>query len=142
WAAAGPAPSRSIPSSGPAASRIATADAAAARDAVEVKGCFGMMSLPGAAGVAPAPPKQPATLEKGSATAAEGLRRAPPRDIAGGIPAVGRSLRVELVCRGKPLVSGEAEGALLAAPLGLSFWGGVDASTGRVVDRHHPLHGQ
>jgi len=49
---------------------------------------------------------------------------------------------VELVCRGKPLVPGEAEGALLAAPLGLSFWGGVDPRSGRVVDGHHPLHGQ
>ncbi|MGE5766842.1 MAG: aconitase X [Bacteroidota bacterium] len=51
-------------------------------------------------------------------------------------------MRVKLVCRGKPLVPGEAEGALLAAPLGLSFWGGVDSLTGRVIDRHHPLHGE
>lgn len=49
---------------------------------------------------------------------------------------------MELLCRGKPLVPGEAEGALLAATLGLSFWGGVDARTGRVIDRHHPLCGE
>lgn len=49
---------------------------------------------------------------------------------------------MELLCRGKPLVPGEAEGALLAAPLGLSFWGGVDALSSRVIDRHHPLHRQ
>lgn len=40
------------------------------------------------------------------------------------------------------LVDGAAQGALLHADTGLSFWGGVDAATGRVIDSHHPLHGQ
>lgn len=40
------------------------------------------------------------------------------------------------------LVDGAAQGELLHADTGLSFWGGVDPATGRVIDRHHPLHGQ
>lgn len=35
-----------------------------------------------------------------------------------------------------------AEGPVLAAPEPLSFWGGVDPATGRVIDVHHPLHGR
>ncbi|GAC1039974.1 aconitase family protein [Pseudomonas sp. No.117] len=43
--------------------------------------------------------------------------------------------------RGRPLVAGHAQGRLAWAPIGLSFWGGVDPVSGRVIDRHHPLHG-
>ncbi|KUM38704.1 cis-3-hydroxy-L-proline dehydratase [Pseudomonas sp. EpS/L25] len=43
--------------------------------------------------------------------------------------------------RGRSLVAGRAQGRLAWAPLGLSFWGGVDPGSGRVIDRHHPLHG-
>ena len=43
---------------------------------------------------------------------------------------------------GRALIEGSACGALLYANVGLSFWGGVDAATGDVVDRHHPLAGQ
>ena len=43
--------------------------------------------------------------------------------------------------RGRSLVAGRAQGRLAWAPLGLSFWGGVDPASGRVIDRHHPLHG-
>lgn len=43
---------------------------------------------------------------------------------------------------GRILVDGAAQGELLHADIGLSFWGGVDPATGRVIDRHHPLHGQ
>ena len=43
---------------------------------------------------------------------------------------------------GRPLVDGSASGALLYSDVGLSFWGGVDAATGDVIDRHHPLAGQ
>lgn len=39
-------------------------------------------------------------------------------------------------------VSGIAEGRVLAFDEGLSFWGGVDGKTGRIVDAHHPLCGQ
>lgn len=43
---------------------------------------------------------------------------------------------------GRSLVAGAAQGALLFADVGLSFWGGVDAATGEVIDRHHPLSGE
>jgi predicted aconitase/predicted aconitase with swiveling domain len=42
---------------------------------------------------------------------------------------------------GIPLVDGTGEGEILHADIGLSFWGGVDAATGTVIDRHHPLVG-
>jgi predicted aconitase/predicted aconitase with swiveling domain len=43
---------------------------------------------------------------------------------------------------GRSLVAGAAQGALLFADVGLSFWGGVNPCTGEVIDRHHPLSGQ
>jgi len=49
---------------------------------------------------------------------------------------------VELVICGRSLADGEAEGALLCADVGLSFWGGVDPLTGVIIDQHHPLCGE
>ncbi|MEB0047504.1 MULTISPECIES: aconitase family protein [unclassified Pseudomonas] len=43
---------------------------------------------------------------------------------------------------GRSLVAGAAQGELLFADVGLSFWGGVDPVSGEVIDRHHPLSGQ
>ncbi|WP_442113882.1 cis-3-hydroxy-L-proline dehydratase [Pseudomonas sp. NUPR-001] len=43
---------------------------------------------------------------------------------------------------GRSLVEGAAQGELLFADTGLSFWGGVDPFSGEVIDRHHPLSGQ
>jgi predicted aconitase/predicted aconitase with swiveling domain len=43
---------------------------------------------------------------------------------------------------GRSLVAGAAQGALLFADAGLSFWGGVDPYSGEVIDRHHPLSGE
>jgi predicted aconitase/predicted aconitase with swiveling domain len=43
---------------------------------------------------------------------------------------------------GRSLVAGTASGPLLHADLGLSFWGGVSAQTGMVIDNQHPLYGQ
>jgi predicted aconitase/predicted aconitase with swiveling domain len=40
------------------------------------------------------------------------------------------------------ILHGLAEGPILAATEPLSFWGGIDPSTGTVIDVHHPLHGQ
>ncbi len=48
---------------------------------------------------------------------------------------------MEFISHGRPLVAGDARGELLSAPVGLSFWGGVDPQTGIVIDRHHPLCG-
>ncbi|MGZ6006341.1 MAG: aconitase X swivel domain-containing protein, partial [Rhizomicrobium sp.] len=42
---------------------------------------------------------------------------------------------------GRALVHGDAHGDVLFSDVGLSFWGGVDAATGRIIDSHHPLCG-
>ena len=42
---------------------------------------------------------------------------------------------------GQIVLPGVAEGPIIATSEGLSFWGGVDPATGRVIDLHHPLHG-
>ena len=41
----------------------------------------------------------------------------------------------------RTLVSGEATGAALVLDEPLSFWGGLDTVTGRVIDVRHPQHG-
>ena len=43
---------------------------------------------------------------------------------------------------GRVLVSGSAEGEVLFTDTALSFWGGADAVTGEIIDRHHPLSGE
>lgn len=40
------------------------------------------------------------------------------------------------------ILSGQAQGEILATTEPLSFWGGVDPATGLVIDVHHPLSGQ
>jgi predicted aconitase with swiveling domain len=42
---------------------------------------------------------------------------------------------------GRGQVEGRGRGAILAIPP-LSFWGGYDAETGRVIDYSHPAHGR
>jgi predicted aconitase with swiveling domain len=42
---------------------------------------------------------------------------------------------------GDPMVAGSARGAVLRLDRPLSFWGGVDPRSGRIVDVHHPQHG-
>lgn len=39
------------------------------------------------------------------------------------------------------ILSGSAEGPVVALSEALSFWGGVDPSTGRIIDARHPQHG-
>jgi len=39
------------------------------------------------------------------------------------------------------LHAGEAAGELLVLEAPLSFWGGIDPATGRVIDRRHPQSG-
>lgn len=39
------------------------------------------------------------------------------------------------------LVPGSAQGRVLACSDGISFWGGVDPESGRIIDVHHPNHG-
>jgi predicted aconitase with swiveling domain len=42
---------------------------------------------------------------------------------------------------GRVLVAGEATGNALVLEEPLSFWGGLDPTTGRLVDPHHPQRG-
>ena len=39
------------------------------------------------------------------------------------------------------LVAGEASGEVLVLQERLSFWGGIDPATGKIVDVHHPQRG-
>ena len=45
------------------------------------------------------------------------------------------------MARGRVLVAGEARALALRLQEPLSFWGGLDPATGRIVDRHHPQLG-
>lgn len=42
-----------------------------------------------------------------------------------------------MIAHGEPIVPADAEGGLLRLTEPLSFWGGVEPATGRVVDEHH-----
>lgn len=41
----------------------------------------------------------------------------------------------------RALVSGRARGEVVVLSEGLSFWGGYDPGTGRIIDRSHPQNG-
>lgn len=43
---------------------------------------------------------------------------------------------------GVSVLPGTAAGPVIASPEPLSFWGGVDPATARVIDVHHPLRGR
>jgi hypothetical protein len=49
---------------------------------------------------------------------------------------------VERVIKALAVVPGEVEGELLVSNEPLSFWGGYEAESGRIIDRRHPLNGQ
>jgi predicted aconitase with swiveling domain len=49
---------------------------------------------------------------------------------------------METVLKGCPVVSGRAAGVVLKSDRSISFWGGVDPRTGRIVDPRHDLFGQ
>ena len=42
----------------------------------------------------------------------------------------------------RELVGGRAQGEVLHADVGLSFWGGVDPLLGTVIDHTHPCHNE
>ena len=44
--------------------------------------------------------------------------------------------------QGKALIPGRVTGKLLVSDEPLSFWGGYDHRSGRIIDRRHPLAGQ
>src|SRR5579864_895204 len=41
----------------------------------------------------------------------------------------------------RSILAGAAQGPVISTHEALSFWGGVDPATGRVIDAHHPLDG-
>ncbi|MCZ0963710.1 cis-3-hydroxy-L-proline dehydratase [Paracoccus benzoatiresistens] len=43
---------------------------------------------------------------------------------------------------GVSILSGTAQGPVIATTEPLSFWGGIDPATATVIDVHHPLHGR
>ena len=45
------------------------------------------------------------------------------------------------VINGRVVVAGEAGGEALVTHDALSFWGGYDFHTGKIIDKHHPLAG-
>lgn len=47
----------------------------------------------------------------------------------------------EMWAEGELLLGGEASGELVVLTDPLSFWGGVDEETGRIIDAHHPQVG-
>ncbi|MFD1793869.1 aconitase X [Ochrobactrum teleogrylli] len=42
----------------------------------------------------------------------------------------------------RSILPGTAEGPILATTEPLSFWGGIDPASGKIIDVHHPLQGQ
>jgi predicted aconitase with swiveling domain len=42
----------------------------------------------------------------------------------------------------RTLIDGQAEGEIVKVDVALSFWGGFDATSGRVIDRSHPACGE
>lgn len=49
---------------------------------------------------------------------------------------------MEKILKGCPVVAGRAAGTVLKSDRSISFWGGVDPRTGRIVDPRHDLLGQ
>ncbi len=47
-----------------------------------------------------------------------------------------------MTASGRALVPGSASGEVLVLDEPLSFWGGLDPASGRIVDRRHPQHGE
>ena len=46
------------------------------------------------------------------------------------------------ILTGRPIVAGSAEGTALVSKEPLSFWGGLDLNTGRIIDRRHERSGE
>ncbi|GAB4480868.1 MAG: DUF126 domain-containing protein [Anaerolineales bacterium] len=47
-----------------------------------------------------------------------------------------------MVIKGKPIIPGEASGRAIVSRQPISFWGGVDPSSGEVIDRRHDCAGK
>ena len=49
---------------------------------------------------------------------------------------------MNVILSGRPVIPGRASGVALVSNEPLSFWGGYDYQTGRIIDRRHPLAGE
>lgn len=47
-----------------------------------------------------------------------------------------------MILQGRKVANGKAEGEALVSSDGISFYGGVEPETGKVVEKGHPLEGQ
>lgn len=47
-----------------------------------------------------------------------------------------------MILKGRKVAKGSAEGEALVSTDGISFYGGVEPETGKVVEKDHPLEGQ
>lgn len=64
-----------------------------------------------------------------------------PMTFAAEYPGNGTHSRDNFTIGATLIAGGEVEGDIVFSATPLSFWGGVDPATGRVIDRHHPLNG-
>jgi hypothetical protein len=51
-------------------------------------------------------------------------------------------MKAKVTLQGRRVASGRAEGEALVSSEGISFYGGVDPETGKVVEKGHPLEGK
>lgn len=51
-------------------------------------------------------------------------------------------MKGEVLIGGQVLVEGRGSGPLLVLTAPISFWGGVDPASGRIIDVRHPEHGR
>jgi predicted aconitase with swiveling domain len=49
---------------------------------------------------------------------------------------------MEMILQGNGVVAGHARGRLIVSRSAISFWGGVDPASGRIVDPRHELFGR
>jgi uncharacterized protein len=47
-----------------------------------------------------------------------------------------------MIIHGRKIATGKAEGEALATSMGISFYGGIDPESGRVVEKGHALEGK
>jgi predicted aconitase with swiveling domain len=49
---------------------------------------------------------------------------------------------MSIILHGRPIIPGRARGEALVSSEPLSFWGGYDYHTGKIIDQRHPLAGE
>jgi predicted aconitase with swiveling domain len=48
---------------------------------------------------------------------------------------------MSIILNGRPIIRGQVQGEALVSSEPLSFWGGYDYHTGKIIDQRHPLVG-